>query len=63
MCQCQMHLKLEQNIDSFIELLLTDAKAEEFKSELLLDVKAELKVKLGCLFVRQHVVDQISIAS
>ena len=50
-------LELHQYVDSFVKLLLTDAEAEEFERQLLLDFKSQLKVELGRLLVRQHVVD------
>ena len=50
-------LELHQNVDCFVKLLLADAEAEKFEGQLLLDVKCQLKVELGRLLVRQHVVD------
>ena len=52
-----MALELHQHVDRFVKLLLTDAEAEKFKGQLLLDVKCQLKVELGRFFVRQHIVD------
>ena len=50
-------LELHQYVYCFVKLFLTDAEAEKFKRQLLLDVKCQLKVELGRLLVRQHVVD------
>ena len=50
-------LELHQHVYCFVKLLLADAEAEKFKGQLLLDVKCQLKVELGRLLVRQHVVD------
>ena len=50
-------LELHQHVYCFVKLFLTDAEAEKFKGQLLLDVKCQLKVELGRLLVRQHVVD------
>ena len=57
MIRSDVALELHQHVDRFVKLLLTDAEAEKFKGQLLLDVKCQLKVELGRFFVRQHIVD------
>ena len=56
----QMTMEAHQDIDGFIKLFLTDTEAEKLKSELLLDFKCQLEVKLRSFLVRQHVVDQVA---
>ena len=63
MIDSKVTTELHEHIDSFIELLLTQGKAEELESQCLLYAEGQLKIELWSFLVSQHVINQVAIAT
>ena len=63
MIHCEVPTELHEHIYGFIELFLTQGKAEKLESQRLLNGERQLKVELWSFLVSQHVINQVTIAA